>query len=72
MDIVKQALAQYGASLTEQGHITRGGKVLPVLPVIKGKRLRFESGQGTLLASGPVSAQFVESFVEKFWYWSKE
>jgi len=72
MEIVKQALAQYGATLTEASCIARSGKVNGVQAVIKGKRLRFEAGSGNLIASGPITTKFVESFVEKFWFWEKD
>ena len=70
MDIIKQALQQYGAGLTDENFISRNDKVLSVQAVIKGKRLRFE-GAGKLIASGPITAKFVESFVEQFWFWEK-
>jgi hypothetical protein len=70
MELIKQALQQYGATLTDVNFIARNDKVMYVQVVIKGKRLRFE-GHGKLLASGPVTAKFVESFVEQFWFWEK-
>ena len=70
-DVVAAALRPYGASLTADGHIQKGDKVLSVRPVIKGNRLRME-GKGQLLASGPITEAFVQSFVEKFWFWEKK
>lgn len=70
MDIVKQALALYGADLTEEGFIRKDGKTTSVQVVKKGQRLRFE-GRGYLLASGPIAEKTVCSFVEDFWFWSR-
>lgn len=68
---IKKALEPYGATLTDSGFISRNGKVSGVKAVIKGKRLRFELENGTLLASGSAADKFVSSFVEKFWFWTK-
>ena len=71
MEIVKAALAQYGASLSRENRIVdKHGKVTSVQVVIKGKRIRFES-PSSLLGSGPLSAAGVEHFVELFWFWKK-
>ena len=70
MDIVDQALSAYHASLTSEGFIQTPKKVLGVQVKIDGTRLHFE-GAGRLLASGPIAAKTVESFVGKFWYWKK-
>lgn len=67
--IVTDALARYGATLTETGQIERRGRLTSVRPVQKGKRLRFEMAGG-LLSSGPVSGAFVSEFVEQFWFWT--
>lgn len=68
--IVKAALNKYGASLTEQGFIVNSsGTETDVKAVIKGKRLRFEDRSGKLISSGPVTEDFVSSFVEKYWHW---
>lgn len=76
IEIVQQALAQYGAELTPEGYIKRGDKTSSVRAVVKGKRLRFEGRNSIddfhLIASGPITAQFVEGFVEKFWFWTKQ
>lgn len=73
MDRVIVALLAYGAKLTDDGRIERRGKVLDVRPVIKGRRLRFESVRsGNLIASGPISEKFVDSFVREFWFWEKD
>lgn len=72
MQVVLDALKPYGAELGLGGAICRSGHASGVACVIKGKRLRFEStGTGNLLASGPISAKTVESFVERFWFWKK-
>lgn len=68
--IIKAALNKYGASLTEQGFIVNSsGTETDVKAVIKGKRLRFESRSGKLIASGPITEDFVSSFVERYWFW---
>jgi len=70
MELVKQALAAYGATLGESGVICRNEKATGVQ--VKAGRVRFEStGSGRLLASGPVKAESVERFVESFWFWAK-
>lgn len=66
---INNALALYGASLDDNNYIVKGPKSLGVKAVVKGKRLRFESSNGVLIASGPITEKFVSSFVEKFWYW---
>lgn len=71
MDKVISALAQYGATLGDANRIQRGDKLLLVCVVIKGKRIRFESIAGQLVASGPVAESTVEKFVESFWMWKK-
>ena len=70
MELVNQALSAYGASLNSDGFIQKGAKVFSVQATIKGQRLRLETAT-QLLASGPITAKTVESFVEKFWYWKK-
>lgn len=67
-DDIKTALSKFGASLNEEGFITKGEKVLSVRPVVAGKRLRFESN-GNLIASGKLSAEFIAQFVTRFWFW---
>ena len=67
MEIVKDALQKYGATLTDDGFIVKGEKVAGIKAVIKGRRLRFESADGVLYASGSITEQFVSEFVEKFW-----
>lgn len=70
-DFIEDALAQYGATLSKNGHIiTKLGQVTPVRPVIKRGRLRME-GIGHLLFSGPPTAETVCEFVESYWYWVK-
>ena len=50
----------------------KGFRFVGVAITVKGKRIRFEStGSGRLLASGPISAATVETFVESFWFWAK-
>ena len=74
MEVVQQALAAYGATLGTHGAIiNRSGSVTGVAVSIKKSRIRFEStGSGRLLASGPVAASTVETFVESFWFWEKQ
>ena len=68
-DEIKTALAPYGATLNEAGFITRNGKDLSVRPVVSGKRIRFESADGLLLASCRACTDGVVHFVTKFWFW---
>ena len=70
--VITQALEQYGASLSPEGFIQRGGKTLPVSVVVRKNRIRFISASsGKLLASGPLEGATVEWFVERFWFWTK-
>lgn len=69
MNNVKNTLANYGASVNEFGNIVKGEKVLSVKVVVKSNRLRFE-GMGQLIASGPNTEAFVNSFVKRFYNWS--
>jgi hypothetical protein len=69
---IGDALAAYGAHLTEDDHIAMGSKVMSVRAIVKGGRLRIESGDN-LLASYPSSriAKGISDFVESFWFWKK-
>lgn len=69
--VITQALKPYGANLSPDGLIQRGGKTLPVAVSIRKNRIRFISTSGNLLASGPLEANTVEKFVEGFWFWTK-
>lgn len=69
METIKAVLQKYGATLSDAGFIVKNGKETSVKPVIKGKRLRFESPAGALLMSGPITEKSVVEFVEKFWFW---
>ena len=72
MEIVTQALAQYGASLDPSGAIVREGKTTGVRCRVRAGRVRFEfTSTGILLASGTLGADAVETFVESFWFWEK-
>lgn len=72
MNVVANALTQYGATLGIGGQICRNDKSTGVMVRIARNRIRFESSSnGRLLASGPVSKSTVEKFVESFWFWSK-
>jgi hypothetical protein len=62
----------YGAALDRDGRIVRNGVIHGVRAVVKGRRLRFERMDGSLLMSGPVSPETVERFVESFWFWRKQ
>jgi len=69
-DQINVTLAEYGASMTDEGYIRRAdGKLTGVKIVQKGRRLRFEGIK--LLASGARSPDSIRHFVESFWYWSK-
>lgn len=70
MQIVKNALAEYGATLDDSGHICKDGKVLGVRASVIRYRIRFEV-KGRLIASGPHTDIFVRSFVESFYLWEK-
>lgn len=69
IDIVREALKPYGATLTDDGFIAKNGPS-QIQVVVKGKRLRFQGG-AHLMASGPIAAATVERFVESFWFWKK-
>lgn len=76
LDVVREALARYGATLTPDGLIqSASGKVLQVRAVIRGgkkRKLVLESAGSDNtrpLASGPVSGATVSRFVEGFWFW---
>ena len=70
MEFVKKALALYGADLNPDGFIVKGCRATSVIAKKKGKRLRFEL-DGKLIASGPLTADWVSEFVERYWYWLK-
>ena len=71
-EVIKRALALYGADLDSEDHcIVKKGKT-GVKAVVKRSRLRFEMLDGSLLFSGGVTEQAVSTFVEKFWYWTKD
>lgn len=72
MEAINQALAPYGATINAGGFIERNGKALGVKPVIQSGRLRFETADGGLLASGRIDAAFVDNFVQRFWFWTKQ
>ena len=73
MEVVMQALAAYGATLSQQGVVVRDGKATGCAVSVKKGRIRFEpTGSGRLLASGPVVAATVEAFVKSFWFWEKQ
>lgn len=69
LEVVREALKPYGATLTDEGFIAKNGPT-SIQVVVKGKRLLFQGGVH-LMASGPITAARVESFVEKFWFWKK-
>ena len=69
--VINQALELYGAALSPEGLIQRGGKTLPVSVAVRKNRIRFISTSGKLLASGPLEGTTVEKFVEGFWFWTK-
>lgn len=73
LDFVVSSLAKYGASLSPEGFIvSKTGTVTSVKPVVKGKRLRFEGKDSSLIASGATTEKFVSEFVERYWYWEKQ
>lgn len=65
------ALRAYGASLSDDGLIIRGEKVLGVRFEIRKGRLRVVAVNGNVLSTYPASrcAFGVADFVERFWYW---
>ena len=73
LEMIKRALALYGADLDSEDHciVSKKGKT-GVKAVVKRSRLRFEMLDGSLLFSGGVTEKAVCVFVEKFWYWTKE
>lgn len=62
----------YGAGLDIDGRIVRNGVTHGVRAVEKGRRLRFERMDGSLLMSGPAAPETVARFVESFWFWRKQ
>lgn len=70
---VENALKQYGATIGLGGQIVRNEKSTGVVVNIRSGRIRFASSESCKsLASGPVSARTVETFVESFWFWEKK
>lgn len=68
-DMVNQALARYGASLSDDGFIvSQKQQKTGVKVTVKGKRLCFGS-EAQLFGSGPIDPSAVSTFVERFWYW---
>lgn len=68
------ALADFGASVTEDGLFSKGNRVIPSvkIKIVKG-RMRFENQMtGDLIASGPISSATITKFVQKFWFWEKK
>ena len=71
MEVVQRALADYGASLTDDGYIiSKSGKVTGVCVTIQRECIRFEGSHG-LLGSGPIVEKTVQKFVENFWFWKR-
>lgn len=71
-DQLNAALRPFGAEANAQGFIVKGGKTLSVRAITRNGRLRFESSEGALLASGRPDAAFVAHFVGRFWFWKSE
>jgi hypothetical protein len=71
--MVNSALARYGAELTSDDRIAKGGKVTGVRVEIAKGRLRMVGGgdRDILLATYPASRidAGVAKFAESFWYW---
>lgn len=69
--MIESTLKQYGASLTPDGAIiSPKGNKMTVRPIIKKNRIRFEGG-GLTVMTASVTPQSIETFVEKYWLWSK-
>ncbi len=68
------ALAEYGASVTEEGLFQKGNRVIPSVQIkIEKGRLRFENRMtGDLVMSGSLSSRTITRFVRKFWFWEKK
>ena len=60
-------LEKYGAALTEEGEITRNGKLLGVFCKRAKGRWQARNNQGLLLFSGPDLGRLVE----QFWFWER-
>lgn len=58
-------LEKYGAALTEEGEITRSGKLLGAFCKRDKGRWQVRNSQGRLMFSGPS----LDRFVEQFWFW---
>jgi hypothetical protein len=72
MQVVKNALGLYGASLNDDNFIvTKLGKVTLIKVVIRKNRLRFERYDGSLCASGSIKEDTVCKLVERYWFWNK-
>jgi hypothetical protein len=69
--LVKNALAQYGAAVSEGDLLQKGERALGIKVSVKAGRLRFVSLNGVLYMSGPLTQSCVEEFVERFWCWEK-
>lgn len=73
-DFLNIALADFGASVTEDGFFSKGNRIIPSLKIkiVKG-RMRFENQMtGELVASWPISSATITRFVQKFWFWEKK
>lgn len=68
--MIKNTLAKYGATLTDDGNIEKNGKVLNVTFRTKGARLQTKMCS-QMLMSGPLAASTIERFVEDYWMWRK-
>jgi hypothetical protein len=71
---IRATLAQYGAKSATSGFvITRDSLPTGIMIKIAKGRMRFEDvDSGALYMSGPVRPETIESFVENFWFWSKQ
>ena len=67
-DMVKQTLARYGASLSDDGYIVSPKQKTGIKITVKGKRLRF-GDESMTYGSGPIAPSAISMFVERFWYW---
>ena len=70
VQIVKGALAEYGATISDEQQIVRNDKTLGVRVTTERGRLQFRNAAtGRAVCSGPMTGESVRRFVKSFWYW---
>lgn len=74
IEMLNEALAAFGASVTEQGLFMKGNREIPAVQIsVVKNRLRFVNRMtGDLIMSGPANGRTIQRFVSKFWHWEKK